>query len=101
MSTAEGTALVRSCSHSGCKWPAAATLSFDYRQRYVRLDDLHCTGDPSSYDLCSVHAERFTPPVGWDADDRRCRNGAGRRRLGGRGAGAVPGAVEAGRGALG
>lgn len=61
----------RTCSHTGCQWPAVATLSFDYGVRRAWLDELSPRNDPSTYDLCSVHADRFSPPRGWTHEDRR------------------------------
>lgn len=61
----------RTCSHAGCAWPASATLSFDYESRRAWLDDLRPGEDPSTYDLCAVHAGRFRPPKGWASEDRR------------------------------
>ncbi|MGH3117320.1 MAG: DUF3499 family protein [Gaiellales bacterium] len=63
----------RGCARSGCRGPALATLVFDYGRRYVLLQDLVLAPDPSSYDLCSTHAERFRPPLGWESEDRRVR----------------------------
>lgn len=61
----------RACAHSACAWPASSTLSFDYDSRQTWLDDLVMFHDPSTYDLCSVHAGRFRPPRGWTHEDRR------------------------------
>lgn len=61
----------RVCSRSACRWPAVATLSFDYSRKQVWLDDLRPGPDPSSYDLCAVHAERFAAPSRWGFEDRR------------------------------
>ncbi len=61
----------RACSHSGCRAPAVATLSFEYSSRQVWLDPLQPTSTPSTYDLCDTHAGRFSPPRGWDLADRR------------------------------
>lgn len=61
----------RTCSHAGCRWPAIATLGFDYTGRRAWLEDLKPERDPATYELCSVHAERFGPPRGWQSEDRR------------------------------
>ena len=62
----------RTCSRSGCRWPAVSTLAFDYSGRRAWVDELMGTGrDPATYDLCSVHADRFAPPTGWEFEDRR------------------------------
>lgn len=61
----------RTCSRVGCGWPAVATLSFDYQGSRAWLEDLHPRKEPATYDLCSVHAERCSPPKGWTWEDRR------------------------------
>ena len=61
----------RTCSHSGCRWPAVATLGFDYSSKLAWLEELQARPEPATYDLCSVHAERFGPPRGWRVEDRR------------------------------
>lgn len=61
----------RTCNRSGCKWPATTSLSFDYGARQTWLEDLQTPPDIASYDLCNIHAGRFSPPHGWMLDDRR------------------------------
>lgn len=61
----------RTCNRSGCKWPATTSLSFDYGARQTWLEDLKTPEDIDSYDLCNIHAGRFSPPHGWVLDDRR------------------------------
>ena len=61
----------RTCSHSGCQWPAVASLGFDYASRRAWIDELPPRPQPSTYDLCAVHAGRFKPPQGWETEDRR------------------------------
>lgn len=61
----------RTCSRAACQWPAVATLGFDYGAKRAWLEELRPKHDPSTYDLCSVHSERFSPPNGWVAEDRR------------------------------
>jgi hypothetical protein len=61
----------RTCSRAGCQWPAVSTLGFDYGAKRAWLEELRPKHDPSTYDLCSVHSERFSPPMGWAAEDRR------------------------------
>ena len=51
-----------------CPQDAAALLSFDYIGAKVWLDD-RLVG--AGHLLCSGHADRFTPPVGWVLTDRR------------------------------
>ena len=51
-----------------CSDDAAARMSYDYEAAKVWLDDrLRGHG----HVLCSSHADRFTPPVGWVVIDRR------------------------------
>jgi hypothetical protein len=61
----------RHCIRSGCGRPATVTLSYQYATRTAWLDDLSTEFEPSTYDLCAVHAERLRVPVGWTRDDRR------------------------------
>lgn len=43
-----------------------ATLTFVYAQQTAVLGPLARQNDPGSYDLCEVHAERTSPPRGWE-----------------------------------
>jgi hypothetical protein len=61
----------RMCSRSGCTWPAVATLGFEYSEQLTWLEDLLPVAEPATYDLCSIHAARFGPPMGWTVEDRR------------------------------
>jgi hypothetical protein len=63
----------RQCSRSGCADEAISTLSFQYAQSFVWLDDLSDERDPHSYDLCQRHTVRLSVPNGWRLDDRRAR----------------------------
>jgi hypothetical protein len=64
------TNVMRTCSRTGCRWPAAASLSFRYASRQVWLLDLS-DPDPSIYDLCPHHADVLVVPRGWDRVDQR------------------------------
>ncbi len=35
------------------------------------MEDLDPSPHPAAFELCSVHADRFSPPKGWSMDDRR------------------------------
>ncbi|WP_370327788.1 DUF3499 family protein [Euzebya sp.] len=62
---------MRSCIKTGCRWPAAATLSYRYATAEVWLSDL-ADDHPSTHDLCPHHADSMTVPRGWAlVDDRR------------------------------
>lgn len=63
--------VLRSCAKTGCRWPAAASLSYRYATRQVWLLDLASAPDPSLYDLCPHHAEHLTVPNGWERVDDR------------------------------
>ena len=55
-----------------CPTPAAALMMFDYAERAVWLTELD--RDPreaKAYPLCTPHADRLTPPLGWTLTDRR------------------------------
>ena len=63
--------VLRSCAKTGCRWPAAASLSYRYATRQVWLLDLVSSPDPSLYDLCPHHADHLVVPKGWEhVDDR-------------------------------
>lgn len=62
---------MRSCTKMGCRWPAAATLSYRYATAEVWLSDL-AEDHPSTHDLCPHHADALRVPRGWSlVDDRR------------------------------
>ncbi|MPZ72456.1 MAG: DUF3499 family protein [Nitriliruptorales bacterium] len=62
--------VLRSCSKTACRWPAAASLSYRYATRQVWLLDL-ASPDPSLYDLCPHHADHLVVPQGWERVDDR------------------------------
>lgn len=64
----------RSCARPGCPGTARATLRFGYGTRQVVLGPLAVAATPHSYDLCTAHAERTSPPRGWSLADRRGRD---------------------------
>lgn len=57
---------VRQCTKTACSRPAAATLTYVYADSTVVVGQLSTHAEPHSYDLCALHAERFTAPRGWD-----------------------------------
>ena len=61
----------RICVRPGCGAPAEATLTYHYASRTAWLDLMGDEHEPSSYDLCHQHANRFTVPLGWKREDRR------------------------------
>ena len=61
----------RTCARPGCPAPAQATLVFAYDEKQARLTGLLPERDPASYDLCTGHAERTSPPFGWTLTDER------------------------------
>jgi len=61
----------RMCSRAACRLPSVATLTFDYRARRAWIDEPKAGDEPGTYDLCSVHVERFGAPTGWESEDRR------------------------------
>ena len=68
-------AVSRHCSRTGCAERAAVTLTYQYGQAQVWLDDLSRERDPHAYDLCARHAGRLTVPQGWLLRDRRRTHG--------------------------
>lgn len=43
-----------------------ATLTYVYADSTAVLGPLATYAEPHTYDLCAVHAERLTVPLGWD-----------------------------------
>ncbi len=58
--------LIRQCDRSACSEPAVATLTYVHADCTVVLGPLATYAEPHSYDLCALHAGRFTAPRGWD-----------------------------------
>ena len=58
------------CSRLGCDEPAVAVFAFDARECLVWLDPLGSDGRGAGV-LCDRHADRMSPPRGWNLLDRR------------------------------
>lgn len=43
-----------------------STLTFVYADSTAVLGPLSRSSEPHTYDLCQVHSERLTAPVGWE-----------------------------------
>lgn len=56
---------MRTCSRIGCSIPASTTARVRYEAREIELTDLLDEPDPQGVELCSEHATRLTPPLGW------------------------------------
>jgi hypothetical protein len=56
---------LRLCSKNSCQAPASATLTYVYADQEAVVGPLSTCKEPHSYDLCPVHAERLSAPVGW------------------------------------
>lgn len=69
----------RTCARPGCDRVAIATLSYNYGDRVVWVDDLAAEAHPMVHDLCDEHAELLRIPLGWERRDGR--TAAGRRPL--------------------
>ena len=62
------------CMKPSCRAPAAVVLTYNYAERLVALEDAPDGSlPPQTYALCSVCADSFTPPRGWDLRDARLR----------------------------
>jgi len=48
-------------------------MAFDYQHRLVWIDYLSTEQDPMAHDLCALHADGMTVPVGWELDSRLLR----------------------------
>jgi hypothetical protein len=71
MASVDGMDRPRLCNRPACGTPAAASLTFQYANRRVWLDNLYDDPDPSMIALCALHADRVSVPVGWSGEDRR------------------------------
>lgn len=58
------------CSRLGCDQLAVAVFGFDARECLVWLDPLGPGGRGAGV-LCGTHADRMSPPRGWNLLDRR------------------------------
>jgi hypothetical protein len=58
------------CARVGCSAPASASFSFDATVSLVWLDVMTGPNQGAGL-LCDTHADRMTPPRGWNLQDRR------------------------------
>lgn len=70
----------RRCSRTACRQPAVFTLTYVYADSTAVLGPLAAYVEPHCYDLCAMHADRLTAPLGWEivrlpADNRDRRTG--------------------------
>jgi hypothetical protein len=56
----------RRCSRASCTSAAIKTLTYIYSDSTAVLGPLSTYAEPHNYDLCAVHSERLTVPVGWN-----------------------------------
>ena len=61
---------IPTCSRLGCSEPAVAVFAFDARECLVWLDPISTPGRGAGV-LCGTHADRLSPPRGWNLLDRR------------------------------
>lgn len=61
----------RICARPGCDRHAIATLSYNYANSEVFLEDLASEKHPMVHDLCDRHAETLRVPNGWTLTDTR------------------------------
>lgn len=57
---------IRRCSRPGCGRPAVATLTYAYSEQTAVVGPLAQVPEPHSWDLCEVHGEKITVPIGWE-----------------------------------
>ena len=65
MSSERTRRLVRSCSRTGCRNIAVRTLTYIYSDSTAVLGPLATYAEPHAYDLCEIHSEKLTVPMGW------------------------------------
>ena len=56
----------RRCSRASCSNTAIKTLTYIYSDSTAVLGPLSTYAEPHNYDLCTIHSERLTVPVGWN-----------------------------------
>ena len=56
----------RRCSKPSCSGAAYSTLTYVYADSTAVLGPLATYAEPHCYDLCQMHAERLTAPLGWE-----------------------------------
>ena len=56
----------RKCSRASCTSAAIKTLTYIYSDSTAVLGPLSTYAEPHNYDLCAVHSQRLTVPVGWN-----------------------------------
>jgi hypothetical protein len=56
----------RQCSRTACSVGAIATLTYVYSDQTAVLGPLATYAEPHTYDLCLMHAEGLTVPLGWE-----------------------------------
>jgi len=56
----------RRCSRASCTSSAIKTLTYIYADSTAVLGQLSTYAEPHNYDLCQIHSERLTVPVGWN-----------------------------------
>lgn len=55
----------RRCSRASCTSVAIKTLTYIYSDSTAVLGPLSTYAEPHNYDLCEIHSQRLTVPVGW------------------------------------
>ncbi len=68
---------MRICAKPRCRSRASASVALRYGEREVLVGELSSDPDPSLVELCSEHAGRLTPPIGWRIVDLRLRESLG------------------------
>lgn len=56
----------RRCSKPSCNAPAVSTLTYVYADSTAVVGPLATYAEPHCYDLCQMHSERLTAPLGWE-----------------------------------
>lgn len=56
----------RACSRASCRRMATMTLTYIYAESTAVVGPLATYSEPHAYDLCEIHAQRFTVPNGWE-----------------------------------
>lgn len=56
----------RRCSKPSCNQAAISTLTYVYADSTAVVGPLATYAEPHCYDLCQMHSDRLTAPLGWE-----------------------------------
>ncbi len=57
---------LRKCTRQLCSKPAVTTLTYIYSDSTAVVGPLAAIAEPHTYDLCKIHSQKLTAPLGWE-----------------------------------